>query len=108
MKMKRKQLSMGQLGMMSKALLSNLFPIPMKTELFVEQNSTASEGRLYLYFSLSYHEKLISKMQEQNENGSYRNSNLHDEWVDLMNAVISSEDIHNVDMSNLKPHFLAR
>ena len=45
-------------------------------------------------------------MQEQNENGSYRNSNLHDEWVDLMNAVISAEEIPILDMGNLEPHFI--
>jgi hypothetical protein len=106
--MKRQQLSMGQLGLMSKALLSNLFPTPSKTELLVEKNSTASEGRLYLYFSLTYHEKLIVKMQEQNANGSYRNSNLNDRWVDLMNVVMNADDnIINIDMSNLEPHFLA-
>ena len=106
--MKRKQLSMGQLGIMSKALMSNLFPAPTKTELLVEKNSTASRGCLYLYFSIDYHDRLTIKMQEQNDNGSYANSNLHREWVDLMNVVMSAEDIPISDMSNLEPHFLTK
>lgn len=106
--MKRKQLTMAQLGMMTNALMKSLFPIPSKTELLVEENSTAKGDDLYLYFSSDYFDKLITKMQEQNDNGSYANSNAHHDWVDLMRAVLSAETVNNPDMTNLRPHFLAK
>jgi hypothetical protein len=106
--MKRKQLSMQQLGMMSIALMRNLFPTPTKTELLGEVNSTAKGDGLYLYFNTAYFEKLTQKMQEQNDNGSYAKSNAHHDWIDLMQAVMSAENVSNADMSNLQPHPLAK
>jgi hypothetical protein len=106
--MKRKQLTMAQLGMMSNALMKNLLPTPSKTELLVEENSTAKGDGFYLYFSTSYFVKLTSKMQEQNDNSSYANSNAQHDWVDLMQAFMSAENIPDADMSNLRPHFLAK
>ena len=106
--MKRKQLSMAQLGMFSNALMKNLFPTPTKTELFVEENSSAKGDGLYLYFTTSYYEKLTQKMQEQNDNGSYSKSNAQHDWIDLMQAVMSADNAPNAEMSNLRPHFLAK
>lgn len=106
--MKRKQLTMAQLGMMSNALMKNLFPTPSKTELLVEENSTAKGDGLYLYFSATYFEKLTQRMHEQNDNGSYAKSNAHHDWIDLMNAVNSAKNVSNPDMANLRPHFLAK
>ena len=99
---------MAQLGMMSNALMKNLFPIPAKTELLVEGNSSAKGDGLYLYFTTSYFVKLTQKMQEQNDNGSYAKSNAQNDWIDLMQAVMSAEDVSNPDISNLRPHFLAK
>jgi len=99
---------MEQLGLMSKALMSNLFPLPTKEELLVEIKSTAKGGGSYLFFSLNYFEKLTNKMQEHNDNGSYARSNAHSEWIDLMHTVMSAENISNIDLSNLEPHFLAK
>lgn len=47
-------------------------------------------------------------MQEQNDSGSYAISNAHHDWIDLMNAVLSAENVSNADTSNLRPHFLAK
>ncbi len=105
--MKRKQFTMAQLGMMSNALMKNLFPTPAKTELLVEENSSTKGDGLYLYFTTSYFDKLIKRMQEQNDNGSYAKSNAQHDWIDLMQAVMSAENVPNADMSNLRPHFLA-
>lgn len=51
--MKRKQLSMAQLGMMTNALMKNLFPTPSKTELLVEEKSSAKGDDFFLYFTTS-------------------------------------------------------
>ncbi len=106
--MKRKQLTMQQLGMMTNALMKNLFPTPTKTELLVEEKSTAKGDGLYLYFSTSYFDKLTQKMQEQSDNGSYAKSNAEHDWLDLMHAVKSAETVNNLDTSNLRPHFLSK
>jgi len=106
--MKRKQLSMAQLGMMTNALMKNLFPTPTKTELLVEETSSAKGDGLYLYFTTAYFEKLTQIMQAQNDNGSYAKSNAQHDWIDLMQAVMSAENVSNADMSNLRPHFLAK
>lgn len=106
--MKRKQLSMAQLGMMSNALMKNLFPTPLKTELFVEEISSAEGDDLFLYFTTSYYDKLTQKMQDQNDNGSYATSNAHHDWIDLMTAILSAENVSNSEMSNLRPHFLTK
>ena len=106
--MKRKQLTMEQLGMMSSALMKNLFPTPTKSELLVEANSTAKGDGHYLFFEVSYVDKLTKKMKEQKDNGSYSKSNAENDWLDLMSAVICAESISNFDMSNLRPHFLAK
>jgi hypothetical protein len=106
--MKRKQLTMAQLGMMSNALMKNLFPIPTKTQLLVEEKSSAKGDGLYLYFTTEYFDKLTQKMQEQSDNGSYAKSNAQSDWIDLMQAVMSAENVSNADMSNLRAHFLAK
>jgi len=106
--MKRKQLSMAQLGMMSNALMKNLFPTPTKTDLLVEEQSTAKGDGLFLYFSDNYYEILTNKMKEQKNNGSYAKSNAESDWIDLMNVVLKAENLSSVDSKNLRPHFLAK
>lgn len=106
--MKRKQLTMAQLGMMSNALMKNLFPAPSKTELLVEEKSTAKGDGLYLYFDQSYFDRLVERMQEQHANGSFAKSNAENDWIDLMHAIISAENISDINVNNLRPHFLAK
>lgn len=106
--MKRKQLTMAQLGTMSYALMKNLFPTPGKTDLLVEEQSTAKGDGLFLYFSDSYYEILITKMKDYKNSGAYANSNAESDWIDLMNAVLNAENISSLDSKNLRPHFLAR
>jgi len=106
--MKRKQLTMAQLGMMSNALMKNLFPTPAKTDLLVEEQSTAKGDGLFLFFSDSYYDILTNKMKEQKSNGLYAKSNAESDWIDLMNAVLNAENISSVESKNLRPHFLAK
>ena len=106
--MKRRQLTMQQLGMMTNALMKNLYPYPTKADLLVEENSTAKGDGLYLYFSPTYFEELTKLMQEHISNGSYSKSNAENDWLDLVKAIMNSENISAVDQSNLRPHFLAK
>lgn len=105
--MKRKQLTMQQLGMISNALMKNLYPTPTKTDLLVEENSTAKGDGLYLYFSSNYFEELSKIMQDHISSGSYSQSNAESDWLDLVKAIMNAENISTVDQSNLRPHFLA-
>jgi hypothetical protein len=106
--MKRKQLTMAQLGTLSLGLMKNLFPSPSQTDLLVEEDSTATGDGFFIYFSEDYFIKLTSKMLEQYSNGSYAKSNAEQDWISLMMAIKSAEAVININKNNLKPHFLTK
>lgn len=47
---------MAQLGMMTNALMKNIFPTPSKTELLVEEILIAKGADLFLFFTTNYYE----------------------------------------------------
>ena len=106
--MKRKKLNMSQLGMMSNSLMKGLFPQPTTKCLFVEEPPNYTDDKHYLYFSLDYYKKLTETIRGHISSGAYANSNAEADWLDLANAVLSSEDFNVTDSSRLKPHFLAK
>ena len=105
--MKRKKLSMNQLGTLTVGLMNNLLPKPKKTDLLVDQNSNDAGDGFFIYFSDGYFNQITTKMLDDYENGSYRKSNAEQDWTSLMLAIRSAEIISNVNIDKLTPHFLA-
>lgn len=106
--MKRKKLDMGQLGMMSNAIMKGLYPQPSKTCILVDEPPNYSEDRHYLYFSSDYYQKLIQTMNNHVAEGKYASSNAESDWLDLVKAVSNAEDYNPTDFSKLKPYWLAK
>ncbi|MEO5572082.1 MAG: hypothetical protein ABIT08_12250 [Bacteroidia bacterium] len=103
-KMKKQFLNPEQLGLISLGLSKNLFPSPSKSDLMVEDTRYGC----ILYFSAEYFNQFIERMNEHKSNGSYAKSNAESDWLNLMNAIFTAEDVQDVDISILRPHFLAK
>ncbi len=101
---KKKKLSSQQLGLLTTALMRNLFPKPIKGELLVED--TANDGCI-LYFKDDYYSKLFTKIADQVHTGTYLRSNAEKDWMDLAYAIQSASNCETLDTSKLKEHFLS-
>ena len=102
--MKKKQLSSGQLGLLSSALMKDLFPKPVKGELLVDESP--EDGSCILYFKEEYHSKLDTKIREKYFQGAFARSNAESEWVDFMNAINTAEETSD-GVSGLKSYWLS-
>ncbi len=102
--MKKKRLNSSQLGLMSTALMKNLFPKPFSGEFLVDESP--QDGSCILYFENEYHNKLDSKIREKYYEGAFAKSNAESEWVDFMNAINTAED-SNDDTSAFKNYWLS-
>ncbi len=105
--MKRVKLNSQQIGLLTSALLKNLFPKPDSGELF---NSTLdTEESMNFYFENSYFERLTKEIRTHFEKGSFSRSNNERDWNDLMNAINLGEDVtDDKELVNLEIHFLAK
>jgi hypothetical protein len=102
---KKKTLNSQQLGLLTSALMKNLFPKPIKGELLVEENAS-NGGQCVLYFKNDYHKRLFGKIADQVNTGAYARSNAEGDWMNLAEAIRSATEIGNIDTSKFRPHFL--
>lgn len=103
-RMKKKQLNSSQLGLMSSALMKNLFPKPFSGELLVDDSP--NDGSCVLYFRNEYHEKLDTKIREKYYEGAFARSNAESEWIDFMSAINTAEET-NDDTSTFTKYWLS-
>jgi hypothetical protein len=104
--MKKVELNSGQNGLLTSALLKNLFPKPDSGELLV--SDLGDNETCYYYFEGTYYDRLIKEIRMHLDKGSFARSNSEQDWIDLMkviNAGIETSD--KEELKKLKPHFLA-
>jgi len=99
---------MNQLGMLTNGLMKGLYPTPGKTDLLVQNHYESNIDGCTLFFSKTYFSDLTSVMQNHINSSSYAQSNAEDDWIDLVNGVMSAEECNISESNGLSPHFLAK
>jgi len=105
--MKRVKLNSQQIGLLTSALLKNLFPKPDSGELL--HSTLDNEESMNFYFANSYFDRLTKEIRTHFEKGSFSRSNNERDWNDLMNVINSGQEVSDEkELLTLERHFLAK
>lgn len=105
--MKKVKLNSGQIGLLTSALLKNLFPQPDSGEL-LHSKSDIDES-ICFYFENSYYDRLTKEIKIHFDKGSFARSNSERDWTNLMNVINQADEVSNKgELKNLEVHFLAK